>query len=188
VSPVPPCRPDFFLPDFGGATANLNRSPFRVSSLDFVKCYGTSTKRRALIDGLFTYRARLRRLGIHGFQWLNGSFVGDVESRESREPGDIDTVTFWDAAKPQTALLQQDPTLFDHDRVKADHGVDAFPIWIRQQNPWTLLNLACYWHGMWSRSKATTVPVMKGYLVLSLDASDADDTAALKELARSVSP
>lgn len=32
-----------------------------------------------------------------GFQWLDGSFIEDIESLELRPPQDIDVVTFFDA-------------------------------------------------------------------------------------------
>jgi hypothetical protein len=57
--------------------------------------YGVTAERAAILTGLLDYRAALRNVGImDGFQWLDGSFVEDVEAIRSRPPSDIDVVTF----------------------------------------------------------------------------------------------
>ena len=81
---VPAHRQDHYLPDFVGSpkdsnNACLGRSPFVVTSVEMVRAYGHSAKRQMILRGLLGYRERLRKLGLHGIQWLNGSFVGDVE-------------------------------------------------------------------------------------------------------------
>ena len=63
------------------------RSPYRVSVYDLVMRFGHSETRRSLIAGLLDYRAELREVGlVRGFQWIDGSFVEDIERTEDRSP------------------------------------------------------------------------------------------------------
>ena len=181
VGAVPPHRGDHYLPDFLGSPGNPGdatqcRSPFVVTTLELARAYGKTKPRREILKGLIAYRARLRALGIAGVQWLNGSFVGDVEQRENRDPGDIDVVTYFSPQRPPADLLQADPDIFSTPKIKQAFSVDGY--YVTLQNPWALLQQASYWHGMWSRSKLGSIPSMKGFLALNLDAAAADDDAA----------
>jgi hypothetical protein len=64
---------------------------------------------------------------IDGFQWLDGSFLENIESLESRSPRDIDVVTFYYLPPNQTqkALLNGYPQLFDHRHIKENYHVDV---------------------------------------------------------------
>lgn len=182
VAKLPAHRDDAYLPDFVGSpmdptTACEGRSPFLVSSVHLVEVYGNSDVRKSMLIGLLDYRARLRAAGLSGFQWLDGSFIGDVEKREGRDPGDIDVVTFYKAAGTQQDLFKHDPSLWQRPAIKQRHQLDAFPISVLQ-NPFLLLTQACYWHGMWSRSKRDPIPCMKGFVALILDGTTVDDENA----------
>lgn len=181
VAHLPPHRADGYLPDFLAGPAAEGRSPFLVTAIHLVEIYGQTAKRREFLVGFFGYRDRLRRAGLVGVQWLNGSFVGDVERRENRDPGDIDVVTWYSSQRNQLELRTADPSLWNRDAIKAQHFVDAFPI-CANQPPYLLLTMACYWHGMWSRSKKDSIPTMKGYVALELSDSDAADKAALDRI------
>jgi hypothetical protein len=62
---------------------------------EVVSALGTSPERSNLLVGLIKYRELLGSFGyIHGVQFVDGSFVEDVETRESRSPGDIDVFSF----------------------------------------------------------------------------------------------
>jgi hypothetical protein len=57
----------------------------------------------------------------NGFQWIDGSFVEDVEKSRGRAPGDVDIVTF--AHRPASvadfkAFLNQNSMLFDPAQAK----------------------------------------------------------------------
>jgi hypothetical protein len=72
------------------------RSPYFVSLSDFVLRFGTSADRRRILDGFLRYRARLHAAGlVKGFQWLDGSFLENVERIESRPPKDLDVVRYY---------------------------------------------------------------------------------------------
>ena len=76
----------------------------------------------------------MRDLGFStGFQWLDGSFVEDIEARENRAPNDVDVVTF--SYKPAglsvaevNALLSANPDVFVLARTRQRFGCDAYVV------------------------------------------------------------
>ncbi len=85
---LPPIRPN-------APGSSPDRSPYVVDLAVLVDRFATSTERMAILDGLLRFRAALHAAGItSGFQWLDGSFLEQVEALEGRAPRDIDVVTF----------------------------------------------------------------------------------------------
>ncbi len=71
------------------------RSPYKADLLLFVETFATSQKRIEILSGLLDYRSAFHQLNVmKGFQWLDGSFMDNVEITEERPPNDIDVVTF----------------------------------------------------------------------------------------------
>ena len=71
----------------------VERSPYPVSLKDLVLRFGTSPERKAILTGFLEYRAILHQFGVqHGFQWLDGSFMEEIEILEGRPPMDLDVV------------------------------------------------------------------------------------------------
>jgi len=96
MMPIPAWNAFGVLPPAQGGLTSAGRSPYTVSLTDLVLHYGTSTERCAIIAGFLRYRAALHAAGlVAGFQWVNGSFVENVEEQEGRPPNDIDVVTFY---------------------------------------------------------------------------------------------
>src|SRR5437660_55494 len=98
------------LPPYVGpspAESGAFMSPYEASIVEMVDKFATSPERKAILIGLLRYRDALATAGIvDGFQWLDGSFLENIEEREGRPPGDIDIVTFLhrpDSAKEMTA-------------------------------------------------------------------------------------
>src|SRR5947209_8232524 len=124
---IPPWTTAGVLPPVEAeAPTSQNRSPYPVSLVEVVTRFGTSPERRRILDGLIRLRAALHGAGlVHGFQWLNGSFVEDVERVEFRVPRDIDVVTFVD---PPTGFTmgEENSARFDHDAVKSEFNVDHY--------------------------------------------------------------
>ncbi len=178
IPQLPPHRGDSYLPDFVGPTPTSGRSPFVVSTAELVRAYGSTDARCDLLEGLINFRSRARKLGINGIQWLDGSFVSDVETREGRPPNDIDVVTHFQSSLTQQQLFAQDPELFQQQATRKLFGIDHYWFDAGRNKPFVVLQVGCYWHGMWSRSKDPVAPASKGYIALILDASDADDLAA----------
>lgn len=96
---------------------------------------GKTEARRRLLAGLLNFRVALHEAGlVEGFQGIDGSFVENVEERESRSPEDIDLVTFFSipGGHTQETLLKRFPGLFDNSRLKIDYSVDAYFIPLSQ--------------------------------------------------------
>lgn len=161
------------------------RSPYSVSLVDFVLRFGTSTERIAILDGLLRYRAALHDAGLtHGFQWLDGSFLENVEVLESRAPKDIDLVTFYrlPVNKSQRDLLMQFPHLFDasaHQKLKNNYQIDSYLVHLGMTAE-RLIAQATYWYSMWSHRRNQS---WKGYIQIDLaHTEDAEAKEALKNL------
>ncbi len=169
LPPVNPANP----------VSNLDRSPYIVSLTDVVLRFNTSLKRRAIIDGLLRYRAALHAVGlIAGFQWLDGSFMEDVEILEGRPPRDIDVVTFYQlpADTSQADILKQNQRLFDRGNVKSTYHVDGYNVSLGTQ-PDQLARRSAYWYGVWSHRRNDH---WKGFLEIGLAPDhDAEALASL---------
>ena len=161
------------------------RSPYLVCLSDFVYKFTTSPDRLGILKGLLSYRSALHEIGLtKGFQWLDGSFLENIEALNSRSPRDIDVVTFFYPPDDQTqeALLNSNPQLFDHNFIKNNYHVDAYYVTLRSKRPESLISKSAYWYGVWSHQRKTLL--WKGYL--QVDLSPTDDHIALDMLKRAM--
>lgn len=164
--------------------ASRERSPYRASLIDLVRRFGNTHSRRNLLSGLLDFRAELHRAGLtRGFQWIDGSFVEDVEKTRKRPPCDIDVVTFYYIPDEQTeaSLKEKFPTLFNRAAVKEQYGIDSYPISLKQpaleDTLEKIVERVTYWYSVWSH---TCDMQWKGYVQVDLD--DGQDTNARDEL------
>jgi hypothetical protein len=161
------------------------RSPYEVSLLDLVMRFGISDERRYILNGFLNYRAALHAAGLtSGFQWVDGSFMENIELIEMRCPKDIDVVTFFEMppGSSQADLKNAHPGLFpstsaEKTSLKAAYSVDAF-VMVLSIQPTLLVTRSAYWYSMWSHRRNR---LWKGYLQLSLHPGE--DAAANAELA-----
>jgi len=96
--PIPDFDHNFVLPPhLGDPPRPEDLSPYPCTTVDLVEKLATSSARVQILDGLLEFRSRLRAEGLRqGFQWLDGSFLENVELREGRPPRDLDVVTvYW---------------------------------------------------------------------------------------------
>ena len=164
--------------------SSAERSPYEVSLTDFVLRFGQSQPRRVILDGFLKYRAALHAAGlVSGFQWLDGSFLENVELIEGRAPNDIDVVTFFDlpTGKSQLDLQQQFPDLFPANRgaqqkLKDTYSVDAYVEYLGK-TPSKLVRQTTYWYSMWSHRRNQA---WKGYV--QIDLGPTGDTLAVAQL------
>jgi hypothetical protein len=156
------------------------RSPYLVSLKDIVMRFSTSPERRAILTGFLQYRAELHRIGIvNGFQWLDGSFLENIENIDQRAPNDIDVVTFFG----QTANLNlstDDEKLFDSTHAKLIYKVDAYIVEFDDLSPREMALWSTYWYSMWSHRRTE---IWKGFLEVGLNPTE--DTEAQAWLAQS---
>lgn len=164
------------LPPFTGETSvdPAGTSPYRTSIVEVVRRYCTSEARREILSGLLAYRARLRAVGIvNGFQWLDGSFVENVEIVRSRPPKDIDLVTF--AYRPVQDIndwlrfLDEHQELFDSIRTSEMYKVDAYYVDLNIRPDLVVANTT-YWHGLFSHQRETAL--WKGMLQVPISNDD----------------
>lgn len=188
---IPEFNQSGVLPPFLPGTDPTNRystSPYPVTALQFVQKYATSTDRIAILKGLFQYREKLRNSGIvNGFQWIDGSFVEDVEKIRGRSPADIDLVTF--AHRPlehnnQSAweeFFKNNLDLFKPDLTKSLFKCDAFyvDLSLAASHAEYIVDSTRYWFGLFSHQRESSL--WKGMLQIEINCNDKE---ALKELAK----
>lgn len=172
VGVLPPVRPD--MPG-----NSPERSPYRVPLAGFVHRFATSPKRMTILDGLLKFRAKLHELGIiSGFQWLDGSFLEQIELLENRSPHDIDVVTFFamPAGENQRSLLQKSGSLFDQKTLKKLYSVDGYFSELGRPVDALQVQSITYWYSMWSHRRDG---LWKGFVQLDLNPLQDVDARAI---------
>ncbi|WP_082502718.1 hypothetical protein [Methylobacterium sp. Leaf100] len=129
---IPSYNASNVLPPFKGATpdSRADQSPFQTTMVDVVKRFGTSPERDTILSGLLDFREVLRDLGyIDGYQWIDGSFVENVEISRGRPPGDADVVTVSNRPQRMTPdefeRFADTHFIFDRRHVKDQYKLDA---------------------------------------------------------------
>ena len=81
ISPIPDWDSSGVIPaNIYGKPA----SPYGVSLSDMVARFGGTESRQRLLTGLLDFRAELHNAGlVRGFQWIDGSFMENVEERRT---------------------------------------------------------------------------------------------------------
>jgi hypothetical protein len=177
---IPEWNAEGVLPPTGEDPVSPERSPYPVSLLQLVDRFATTTERWTILNGFLRYRAALHACGlVVGTQWIDGSFVEDIEATANRPPNDVDVVTFvlMPDGLTERDIGMRNPDLFVHDAVKQTYHVDAFPVGIRGTLD-QLLQQATYWYGLWSHTRTKQ---WKGYL--AVDLAPTEDAGALSLLA-----
>lgn len=129
--PIPDFDHNLVLPPHAGdPRAKDQLSPYPCTMPELTERFATSQERREILRGLLSFRDRLRTVGLtRGFQWLDGSFLEDIETREGRPPRDLDVVTvYWeyDTAFQQT-IAATFPELLKRALAKSRFHLDHFP-------------------------------------------------------------
>ena len=163
---------------------NAERSPYTVSLLDFALRFNISLERRKVLQGFMEYRAKLHSAGlIQGFQWLDGSFLEDIETIAQRPPNDIDVVTFYHlpVGKSQQDVLDIDPSFFrlSIPQLKNQFHTDAYLVSLGISSE-RLIKEGTYWYSMWSHRRNQS---WKGYV--QVDLAPNEDTVVNQALAQS---
>ena len=161
------------LPPINSASpTSLDRSPYRVSLVDFVLRFGNADPRRRILAGFLDFRSALHGIGVDsGFQWVDGSFLEDIERIENRSPRDLDLVTFFRLPEGRTQRTLRDaaPNIFDNAYCKENFRVDAYFQPLDDGSPESLVAQSAYWYSVWSHRRNE---YWKGYLQLDLSSTD----------------
>ena len=183
--PIPAWNANGVLPPINAAQpTSAERSPYLVSLTDFVLRFGTTADRRRILDGFLRYREALHSVGLDtGFQWIDGSYLEDVETTQSRSPGDIDVVTFYrlPPGRSQADILGSHPGLFPTSAaslkaLKLQFFVDGYVQGL-DSSPESVAHKSAYWYSMWSHQRNLA---WKGFL--EVDLAQHDDAAARQAL------
>ncbi len=159
---LPPIHPD--TPE-GQEHKVQYRAPYRASLEQFVARFVTTPERAELVDKFLDYRTALYQYGIsEGFQWINGSFVEDIENRapDRHSPADIDVVTFYYLREN---THQDYRRLFDPAITKTNFNVDAYGIELGVPLDMGTVELISNWHSLWSHRRDQT---WKGFIRVKL--------------------
>ena len=157
-------------------------SPYFICILELVVRFGITDARRRLLTGLLDYRAALHQAGLtRGFQWINGSFLENVEEMEGRDPKDIDIATFFHIPDGHTerTLVDKFRHLFDADQLKTRYAIDAYSAMLDPDDLEAIVQRSVYWYSVWSHTRDG---IWKGYLQVKL--GDEQDEVARSELER----
>jgi hypothetical protein len=172
--------------DAGNPVARASRSPHDATIGELVQALGTTIERRQLLRNLIAYRQILQSDGYRkGVQFIDGSFVENVEAMDTRSPGDIDIVSFLAVPEKYTnGQVAWDPDGFafwttqvaDRNGNKQRFSLDTYA----HLMPTVTYRDITYWHGLFSHQRDTFR--WKGYVAVMLDGPA--DQAALSELER----
>jgi hypothetical protein len=173
ICALPPHVGDPRLPD--------DVSPYRATTVELCTAFGTSKKRKLILAGFLDLRGELRKKGAVGFQWIDGSFLEDIETLASRSPRDIDVVTFAidTQLRPFGELSASVKSLGDRNANKKKFKTDHFFVDLRTR-PDLLVEVTSYWYGLFSHRRDAT---WKGMVRIELSHDTTDDDAATKVIA-----
>ena len=176
-NPIPDFDHNLVLPPhLGDPTISSDLSPYPVSTVDLCEKLATSDPRRAILRGFLNFRERLHTEGLHvGFQWIDGSFLENIETSEGRPPRDIDVVTFyWGYDHTfQTSLRAAFPEFSQPSLAKANFSVDHYPVDAGFSPSFTIESTR-YWSQLFSHNRDA---VWKGMLTIPLN-TPSEDAAA----------
>lgn len=168
-------------PHLGDPRLPGDLSPYPCTTVELVEKYNTSPERRNILEGFLNFREKLRQenLGANAFQWIDGSFLENIELQQSRAPNDIDVVTvYWGYDRAfQSNLISKFPEFASPTQAKANFSVDHYPF-DAGESPQNTVEWSRYWALLFSHNRQG---VWKGMLRIDID-TQADDTTALLKL------
>jgi len=184
---IPQFNSDSVLPPHLGDPRRINEiSPYPCTSLELCDRLGTSDERTEILYGYLSLREELRKHGMtDGFQWIDGSFLEDVENTEQRAPRDIDVVTFFWSSDPNFAqdFVTAFPDIVNHAKIKSSFHVDHFTI-DAGYSPEVTIEATRYWCGLFSHNRSG---IWKGMLRIELN-TPTEDTQAVALLNQRQTP
>lgn len=181
--PIPAFDHNLVLPPHLGDPRDPGQlSPYPCTTLELSQRFGATPERKAILGRFLDFRERLRNEGLlNGYQWLDGSFCEDIETQESRPPGDLDVITtFWGYDLGFLSKVAKSfPEFWDRSLAKAAYSLDHFPF-DAGYSPELTVEQTRYWILLFSHNR---IGVWKGMLKLDIS-TPADDTAARQELTK----
>ncbi|MBS1969480.1 MAG: hypothetical protein JSU04_04200 [Bdellovibrionales bacterium] len=137
-----------------------------MSLQEFVDLTGYSDQRRKILSGFLDLRRELKRRGLHGAQWIDGSFL-EHEYRRGRAPADLDVVT-WVTAPDLTSMGWLEEALKDlpvGNDAKKTYLCDVY-FDIANADGFVEPSGAAYWIGLFGHTRSKE---WKGFIQISLE-------------------
>lgn len=147
-------------------------SPYRTTLFEFVERFLTSGARKNILEGFLLYRNELKKLGFtEGFQWIDGSFIEEIERNQQRPPSDLDIITF--AYRPiyvttddeWKKFIQMNQDIFHPGVTKTNYKCDAYYVDLNLPS-YVIVKRSSYWFGVFSHQRETYL--WKGVLEIPL--------------------
>ena len=155
-------------------------SPYACDIMEFCRHFATSPARIAILQGYVRFRLACVASGITGSQWIDGSFVENVEVSESRDPRDVDVVTLMKLTPGfnEQQILSAFPEFANHRLSIQNYKVDHYPF-IINLTPELTIQQSKYWNLLFGHNRRG---VWKGMLEIPLYDNSAFDQMALNYL------
>jgi len=162
--------------DGGWPTTARHWSPYATTLQDFVRLTDYSVERCEILRGFFALRRELKRRGLKGIQWVDGSFL-EHEDRRGRPPGDLDVVTWME--RPDSAMDDWPEQVLSGlppgNAAKSEFHCDIY-FDLCTPGGFVPPNRAAYWLGLFGHTRAGE---WKGFFQVSL--GDDEDAVLLGE-------
>jgi hypothetical protein len=164
-------------PHLGNPTDRTHLSPYPSSILELCHKFAGSANRIEILKKFVTFRKRMTSSGItYGFQWLDGSFMENIELSEDRSPRDLDVVTFYGqlSKEDQTRIRVDFPEFVNPNLAKTTYLLDHYPV-DYSFNPGVTVEMTRYWIQLFTHNRNG---IWKGMLRLPLNTPIEDQHAA----------
>lgn len=118
-------------PHLGDPTERSHLSPYPCTILELCHAFSFSKPRISILQKFVAFRQQLTALGVlYGFQWLDGSFLENIEASEKRPPKDLDVVTFYGglSIEQQTIIRGSFPEFSNPALSKAKFQLDHYAV------------------------------------------------------------
>jgi hypothetical protein len=175
--PIPDFDHNYVLPPHLGDPINRNHlSPYPCTSIELCQKFSHSATRVRILKNFLSFREQLtNHRVIFGFQWLDGSFLTDIETIERRPPRDLDVVTFFGGISiaDQQTILTSFPEFGSSQLAKANYLLDHYAVDYAFR-PEVTVEQTRYWIQLFTHSR---LGVWKGMLRIPLNTPNDDRTA-----------
>jgi hypothetical protein len=167
-------------PHLGDPTVYGDLSPYHCTTLELCQKFSTSNDRIKILQNFILFREKMCSLGIvSGFQWLDGSFLENIEVIEGRSPRDLDVVTFYSglSTEEEENLEECFPEFIYCELSKKKYLIDHYSVDYNYK-PEATVEQTRYWIQLFTHNR---LGVWKGILKISLNTPE-DDQLALAYL------
>lgn len=165
------------LPPYKSSPVNRNdTSPYSCTILELCYRFSTSKIRIEILKNFILFRQRMNTFQIiNGFQWVDGSFVENIEVSENRDPSDLDVVTFCGGLDHNKIndIRNNFPEFIDFNLSKKNYFIDHYPV-DYCSDPDITVEATKYWLQLFTHNR---LGIWKGMLKLSLNTPNGDKDA-----------